>query len=114
MPDDNKSIVYVVQEQQRLDYSDAERFGEVKFLTHLEFNGLRNSLRNKQATADIKLGLADFNPNADYLLLTGSPVAMGYAFWLAMLISSQRGVNKLNLLQWDRESFRYRHIVFEG
>lgn len=105
--------VYVVQEQQRFDYSDAERYGEVKFLTNLEYNGLRNSFRNKQATVDIRLGMADFNPNADYLLMTGSPVAMGYAFWLAMLKASNAGIFKLNILQWDRESNHYKHVTFE-
>lgn len=110
---DNKPRVYVVQEQGKLDYSDAERFGEVKFLTRFEYNGLRNSHRNKLVTSDIRLGLADFHPDRDYLLMTGSPVSMGYAFWLVMLKASQAGHSKLNILQWDRESYQYRHIVFE-
>jgi hypothetical protein len=113
MPDNTLPIVYVVQEQQRLDYADAERFGEVRFLTHLEYNGLRNSIRNKQVTASIAIGLIGFDPSKDYLLMTGSPVAMGYAFWIAMLKASAVGCSKLNILQWDRESSHYKHIVFE-
>lgn len=105
--------VYVVQEQNRLDYSDAERFGEVHFLTRLEYNGLRNSIRNKQVVSDIKVGLAEFDPTIDYLLMTGSPVSMGYAFWLAMLEAARAGY-RLNILQWDRESSQYKHIVFEA
>lgn len=106
--------VFVVQEQQHLDYSDAERFGEVKFMTRLEYNGLRNSLRNEQALADIRNGLIGFDSERDFLLLTGNPVTMGYAFWTAMLKAMGRGSEKLNILQWDRESGRYKAILFQA
>lgn len=105
--------VYVSQEQRYFDYSDAERFGEVHFLTQHEINGMRNSLRNQRVISEMRLGLADFRPSIDFLVLTGSPITIGYAFWLAMLVASRTGTHKLNLLQWDRESSAYKLINFE-
>lgn len=105
--------VYVVQEQNRIDYSDAERFGDVKFLTAIEYNGMRNSVRNSQALADIRSGLAGFDPSLDYLLLTGNPIAIGYAFHIAMVNAHNLKADKLNVLQWEREKGQYKHVVFQ-
>lgn len=111
--DKNKPRVFVVQEQPKFDYSDAERFGELHFLTNKEYNGFRNSARNRQATDDIAAGLEDFDPDTDFLLLTGSPVAMGFAFAVALTSAALQGHGRLNLLQWNNVGYNYKHIVFQ-
>lgn len=106
--------VYVSQEQRFFNYSDAERYGEVHFLTQHEFNGLRNSLRNQRVIEEIRNGLDSFRPDRDFLVLTGSPTTIGYTFFLAMLKASSKSVGRLNILQWDRESATYKLINFEA
>lgn len=111
---DTSPKVYIVQEQPKFDYSDAERFGHTRILTNKEYNGFRNSGRNRQAVQEIQMNLAEFEPDRDYLLMTGSPINMGFAFSVAFLAAARSGHTKLNILQWDREARVYKHIVFEA
>ena len=99
--------VFVVQENPRLNYVDAERFGEVVFMTSKEFSPLKNSLVNAEIISDIQAFMKGFDPDNDYLLLTGGPVLLGYAFHLAI---SKRGY--LTVLQWDGIKQAYLPIQF--
>jgi len=99
--------VYVAQENPKLNYVDAERFGEIIFLTFKEYSPIRNSLVNNQIIEDIRGFMKDFNPDEDYLLLTGGPILLGYAFHLAL---SKKGY--LNALQWDGIKQQYLPIRF--
>ena len=99
--------VFVVQENPRLNYVDAERFGEVVFMTSKEFSPLKNSLVNAEIISDIQAFMKDFDPDNDYLLLTGGPVLLGYAFHLAI---SKKGY--ITVLQWDGMKQAYLPIQF--
>ena len=94
--------VYVVQENPRLNYVDAENYGEVIFLTAKDYSPMKNSLINTQVLVDISRGMEYFDPDVDFLLLTGSPILLGYAFHRAMI---KRGY--IHILQWDgyRQSY---------
>ena len=99
--------VYVVQENPKLNYMDAERFGDVRFITRLEYSPLKNSLVNQDVIKTIRSALGNFDPDNDYLLLTGGPVLLGYAFHLAI---SKKGY--INVLQWDGIKQAYLPIQF--
>lgn len=101
--------VYVVQENNRIDYSDAERFGEVIFLTAEEIKPVAGSLRNIQILSSIQKQMEAFNPSIDRMVMTGNPLVMGYAFHLAMMKSP-----RIVCLQWDRFEGRYREFLFQA
>jgi hypothetical protein len=71
--------VWVVQENNYIDYSDAERFGEVNFITRDEIKPIRGSLINESIMTRIDSTLEQFGED-DYLVLTGNPAVIGYAF----------------------------------
>lgn len=99
--------VYVVQENPRLNYVDADNYGEVIFLTTKDYSPMKNSLINTQVLMDIAGGLKDFDPDVDFLLLTGSPILLGYAFHRAMV---KKGY--AHILQWDGYRQSYLPIRF--
>lgn len=99
--------VFVTQENPSIDYSDAERFGDVVFLSFREYSGLKNSISDKEIRAEIKSKLSNYNPLTDYLLFTGSPVLIGYAFHVAM-----NNAGSVNVLRWRSRSERYEVINF--
>ena len=99
--------VFVVQENPRLDYADAEKYGDVVFMTMREFSPMKNSISNGMVLGDIARHMAAFNPDEDYLLLTGGPIILGYTFSLAL---SKKGY--VNVLQWDNHRRGYLPIRF--
>lgn len=101
--------VFCVQENNRLDYAPAEAYGEVVFMTADEYNPVASSIKNKDIKADIERHMAKFDPNEDWLLMTGNPLVMGYAFHLAL---SKEG--HVTCLQWDRFRAEYREVIFEA
>lgn len=105
--------VVVVQENPHLDYSDAERYGDVEFITNLEYSDMANSLNNEHVLSDVRNKMAKFNPNEDYLLMTGNPITMGYAFHLAMEIAEAGAARQqIKLLRWDGITRTYRAVNF--
>jgi hypothetical protein len=104
--DQNKARVYVVQENRHADYSDAERFGEVVFMTVDEFKPLNASLRNEDIKADIRKYLGSFTRD-DFIILTGNPTMIGFAFHLC----AAAGV--VNVLQWDKIDNSYKPFQFQ-
>lgn len=101
--------VFVVQENNRLDYSPAEEFGDVVFMTAEEYKPVKSSLRNVEILQRIRAMMRTFDPERDYLVLTGNPVAIGFAFHLAA-----SRYNSFRCLQWDRFSGQYKQLMFEN
>ena len=107
---ERKKIVYVIQElpgtragAPKINIMSAQRFGEFKFLLP-EFSQIIFSpgplvfkLRNL---------LKDFDPEHDYLLLTGDPAIIG----VACSIVSEFTNGKYNLLKWDKQDRVYYPI----
>lgn len=65
--------VFITQENRLRDYSDAEQYGEIQFLTSKEFSPHRNSKQNIDIINEIKDGLKDWTPE-DYILICGHPI----------------------------------------
>lgn len=103
----SQPTVFVVQENPNLNYTPAEQFGEVRFLTASEFSPSKNSLRNVQLISDISAAMASFDPDRDFLLLSGNPIMMGYVAHLAL---SKKGYAKF--LWYSRNDGAYLEVQF--
>lgn len=106
---ENKSVVFVVQENNRIDYSDAERFGRVVFCTSREYRGLPGSHVDQEVLRDVRTEIESYNPDTDHIIFTGGPVVMGYVFHLLM---ARFGF--VRYLHWDGKFGRYTTRVFQG
>jgi hypothetical protein len=106
-----KPVIFVVQENNRIDYSDAERHGDILFMTVEEYKPVSNSLRNQAILEVLKAKMGLYDPEKDYLVLTGNPVVIGYCFHLAM-IKAIAAMKPVKCLQWDRFTGYYREISF--
>lgn len=102
-----KPRVFVVQENPNLNYTSAEQFGEVVFMTAVEFSPMKNSPRNKFILDGIEAMMRDFDPDVDYLLLSGNPIIMGYVFHLAMSKKPE-----VSVLWWSRDDRKYNEVLF--
>jgi len=104
-----KGKVFVVQENNRINYSDAERFGEILFMSVEEIKPITGSLRNANILESIRKQMEAFNPAQDRLILTGNPMTIGYAFHLALEKSQS-----IVCLQWDRFEGCYKEFLFQA
>lgn len=100
-----QSTVYVIQEQHYLDYRDAERFGELSFVTSRNYPNQPNSIMAKQMPDTIARSLKGFNANSDYILFSGDP-AMIFAFGCCLM---KLGIDTeyFNVLKWDGQLAKY-------
>jgi len=99
--------VFVIQENPKLDYMDADRYGDVVFVTNQEYSPMQGSLGNEKILKEVEQAMREFNPDLDFLLLTGGLVVVGYAFSLALIKKRY-----INLLQWDKRKNSYVPIKF--
>lgn len=106
---DQKTRVYVTQET-NYDFSPAEAYGEVVFVTSKDLNNLRQSQHNESVIAQIKDSLKHYNPETDWLVISGSPYVASVVF---MLIGQKRPAH-VQILRWDNRDFKYQplHIEF--
>ena len=95
--------VWVTQEVQ-LDFSGAEAFGEVQFLTHEDLNNTKGSLHNEAVLADVSHKLRKFDPENDWIVIAGSPYIAAVTF----LILGHRKIRSIRVLRWDNRDRVYR------
>ena len=112
----SKPRVFVTQENSQLNYSNAEAFGEVVFLTRDEVSPVPGSLTNAAIMEEMEKKLADFDFDRDYIAPSGSPVVSGMAFLtlgkrieLEGLHASRKG--KLCVLRWSNRDRVYQPIT---
>jgi len=105
------STVFVTQENPRLNYSDAERYGEVVFVNVDEYSPNANSIRNQNILDNIDRLMRQYDPTTDYLLLSGDPVSMLLTFNTAAEIARNSfELDSLRLLKWDGQNRSYNPI----
>lgn len=97
MPSD--ATVWVVQEG-RNDYTPAEKYGTVRFITDCDIGPIHNSKWNSLCKRDIADFASRYIPGKDYVVLTGNPVVCAH-----VVRSLPRGTNKF--LKWDSRSSMY-------
>lgn len=95
----NEPIVFVTQDN-RNDYSAAEQFGTVDFITRAELTKIDNSASNQQALADARRFLSFYKPGEDFILPTGNPM------YVALIMMSLPKCEH-NLLKWDSRRCNY-------
>ena len=104
--DKMKARVFVTQENPNLNYLPAEEFGDIVFLTREDFSPVRNSLHNGALMTDVRTKLKDFDPERDYITVSGSPVVAAVVF----MILSER-TRLVNILRWSNRDHLYQHLV---
>ena len=101
-----KPRVLVSQEHGQLDYTPAEAFGDVVFLTRLDWSPIPSSIANKTLVEEVRRGLKDFRPDVDYVTTSGSPVVSGIMFMIL-----REKTDKLNFLRWSNRDHRYQSLL---
>ena len=101
--------VFVVQENHRINYSHAEKYGEVVFLSVSDFKPLPTTgLINQVVVDGIRKLLEDnFDSKQDFILLTGSP--MNILITGAMLLKFK---GEIKVLKWNNQDKRYDTCLF--
>lgn len=100
--------VWVTQESPLLDYTDAERFGEIRFITADELTGQKGSLRNIDIYNRVLAELTAFEPSIDFVLSSGAPNLVATAFYI---LGMSYPNTDINFLAWNNRMRQYRHIV---
>lgn len=101
--------VLVVHENLSMNFSDAERFGQVVFVTNREWNPRRGSMTNPESVDLMRRRFSEmgYSPDRDYIILNGPPVIMGYAFHMAMLAAGNQNLAGVLILSWDKRAGKY-------
>lgn len=100
--------VYVTQETEH-SFLEAERFGEVVFLTAEDLNNTKGSLHNENVFRYIKTGLRDFGPNNYYIVPVGSPYITAVVF----LVLGLAGHTNIKVLRWSNRDFLYAPMYID-
>lgn len=106
-----KPRVFITQENPNLNYLPAEQFGEIVFLTRDDFSPVKNSLHNEALMTDLRTKLKDFNPKADFITVSGSPVVSGAVFLILGSILPDN--TTINLLRWSNRDHVYQPIAMD-
>lgn len=99
--------VFITQEQSKLNYLPAERFGEVKFITRDEFSPVAASLGNTHLMGQIRDSIMEFNPSTDFIVFSGSPTVAAAVF--ACL--GKFGHSAFRVLRWSNRDSVYTPIT---
>jgi hypothetical protein len=98
--------VFVTQEQTRLNYLPAEKFGEICFITRDEFSPVAASLTNIHLIDCIRKALSEFRPEQDYIVFSGSPTVAAAVF----ATMGKMGILAFRVLRWSNRDNLYTPI----
>lgn len=104
----NKSRVYVTCETNH-DFSMAEEFGSISFLTADDLNNSKASIHNSKVLADIQEKLEEFDPENDWVLVAGSPYISASVFLMLGLM----GIDSVKILRWNNRDFVYQPLYLD-
>lgn len=96
-------IVFVTQDTSH-NLTPALKHGEIQVLTMRDFPLWDRSL-GRQSILETKRILEDYNPDQDFILPLGDPIAIGVAF---ALVIQKHG--RVRILKWDRQTFSYNPL----
>ncbi|MBT9158756.1 MAG: hypothetical protein DDT26_00003 [Dehalococcoidia bacterium] len=109
----NVGRVFITQESGSLNYSNAEAFGDVVFLTAREPSPVASSIINASIIDELRGKLATFDPVVDYIAPSGSPVVSGMAFLLLSERLAKVNARKISVLRWSNRDKVYQPITFQ-
>jgi len=107
-----RPTVWVVKEQIKtgsqgsspMDYTPAYEYGDVKFITDFDMPLHPASSLHAEWHSRVRGFIKDYNPEVDFLILTGSPLAI---FLVGHALSQIRSQFPIKILVWRREQGRY-------
>ena len=106
----SKSRVFVTQEvrnsRTNIDYTPARAFGDVQFLTIMDYSSDESSIFNKVLVEEIRSRLSQFDPERDYVVVTGSPLVAAVVF----MILRER-TSRVKFLRWSNRDYRYYEVT---
>ena len=102
-----KTNVFISQENKDLDYSLAEQYGNINFVTYTEFSPHKESLANKRLYEDIDTAMNKFSPEKDFIISSGNPISFSLLFYRAFRKAILKGADKLNVLVWNKYKKNY-------
>lgn len=112
MNDSKRGTVWVLQESiipgsngVPMDYSAAERYGDVQFVLTVEPSKHDGSTINEHVAEELARMAMLYRENEDYIVLTGSPVAI---FMAGAAIAAAGKAARM--LVWNRKTAVYRPI----
>lgn len=103
------STVWVTQETGH-DIRQAERWGDIKFVSGRDFLSIKNSQVNEDILDRIQAAAIEVDPATDWVLITGSPyiASMFVAQIIATNTDPQGCFNKaVNFLRWSNRDGQY-------
>ena len=103
----NKATVYITQDNNK-NYAPAHNYGVPTFITNLEYESICNSANNRNIHSDIRKFVSTFNPEVDYVLLSGDPVVIGLVINAAFSISGS-----VQVLKWSSQDRMYVPMTLE-
>ncbi len=101
------SKVWVTQEQSKLNYLPAEKYGEVRFITRDEFSPVAASLGNTHLMTQIMDSVEKFDPETDYIVFSGSPTVAAAVF----AHIGKFGHSVFRVLRWSNRDMSYAPIT---
>jgi hypothetical protein len=100
--------VWVTQETNH-DFLQAQQWGDVVFITNDDVSGIRGSLRNETLIDGIHHKMKNYDPDEDYIVITGSPYVAAMVFHALGL----RGVRQLRMLRWSNRDHVYAPVIID-
>lgn len=92
-----------------MDYTPAYKYGNIEFITNFDPPlVIRGSTVSHQWYSKMMAVIAKFDPEEDYLILTGSPLAI----FMAGVLFAKLGSAPPKVLVWRRESNSY--VPYDG
>ena len=103
--------VFVAQEGP-FDYTSGNTYGDLVFCSFHEITPTRGGMYNAQIIDGIKKAMEDYVPGQDYILLSGSPIAIAHC--LAIAFNKFRKPCEHHMLKWDSQRGQYVPYVVIG
>lgn len=99
--------VFITHSNPTIDYSPASKFGPLRpvFDHTTGPSGFHNKEASQEIMDRVDVAAASFDPDEDFLLMSGNPVIMGLVFHK---FYAKKGL--VCCLQWDRHTSKY--IIF--
>ncbi len=99
------SRVYVTNDHKEMDFSSAEKFGEIVRIS----DGRINIHHTHNLVRLIENETADFNPAEDYILIAGNQVVSSIT--MAILAATHHLPLKVLLWDWNQKVYLERAII---
>lgn len=99
--------VFVTQET-NFNFTPAEQWGDVVFLTKDEVSPVKQSLRNDALVDELRHKLLKYNPDEDYIVVAGSPYVAALVFYL---LGRYHRVKQVRMLRWSNRDRLYGPLI---